>query len=112
MPDEDVVTASLSRLAGFADRSGPHEGAGLLAVGRGEPPGAQLLLVHERAVEAVAVVGQHADPPVAPRVELGAPVAVEVGDDVAVVRAEVPPPDPVAVLCRVAGDPHAVEGRA
>src|SRR5215472_12476425 len=81
----------------------------LLSVKAVQLPGIHASLLHQRRIQPVAVRYEQSHPLVAADINILLPVAVEIADDVPVLRAEMPAADPVLVLCRIACHPDLVE---
>src|SRR5215467_13976764 len=84
----------------------------LLSVKAVQLPGIHASLLHQRRIQPVAVRYEQSHPLVAADINILLPVAVEIADDVPVLRAEMPAADPVLVLRRIARHPDLVEPRA
>src|SRR5215813_1711003 len=81
----------------------------LLPVKAVQLPGIHASLLHQRRIQPVAVRYEQSHPLVAADINILLPVAVEIADDVPVLRAEMPAADPVLVLRRIACHPDLVE---
>src|SRR5262249_61612314 len=80
----------------------PPQPSRLLPVKAVQLPGIHASLLHQRRIQPVAVRYEQSHPLVAADINILLPVAVEITDDVPVLRAEMPAADPVLVLRRIA----------